>query len=116
MHNNSVTTSGNGIKVIDNSTNNYIYDNIFEEIDNYAILVRGMDVLNNTFENNTIDNSRKAVRLQNNVGSSFVNNHLVDTNSAGREYLVHGNSTLVLEGTTFPITPGLFRIIIPIIK
>ena len=43
------------------------------------------------------------MRLQNNVGSLFINNHLVDTNSEGREYLVQSNSTLVLERTMFPV-------------
>ena len=100
---NRVSSSDNGIKVIDNSSNNYIYDNIFEAISNYAILARGADVLNNTFENNVIDNSRKAVRLQNNDDSLFINNHLVDTNSEGREYLVQSNSTLNLERTMFPV-------------
>ena len=66
-------------------------------------MLRGADVLNNTFENNVIDNSGKAVRLQNNSDSLFINNHLVDTNSAGRVYLVQSNSTLNLERTIFPV-------------
>ena len=103
VYGNKVSSSDNGIKVIDNSSNNYIYDNIFEAISNYAIDARGADVLNNTFENNVIDNSGKAVRLQNNDDSLFINNHLVDTNSEGRVYLVQSNSTLNLERTMFPV-------------
>lgn len=55
------------------------------------------------FENNEINGSSKAVRLYNNTDSSFINNHLYDIISGGREYLVQANSTLNLVRTMFPI-------------
>ena len=41
VYGNRVSSTDDGIKVIDNSSNNYIYDNIFEEISNYAINAEG---------------------------------------------------------------------------
>jgi parallel beta-helix repeat protein len=99
IYDNRISSSDYGIKVIDRSSNNYVRDNILEGIDKYAILVRGSSVLNNTFENNGIDNSSMAVRLYNNTDSVFINN----ISSAGREYYVHANSILNFEKTFFPV-------------
>jgi poly(beta-D-mannuronate) C5 epimerase len=103
VYGNKVSFSDVGIKVTNNSSNNYIYSNTFAGIENYGILVRGANSVNNMFENNEINGSSKAVRLYNNTDSSFINNHLYDINSGGREYLVQANSTLNLGRTMFPI-------------
>jgi parallel beta-helix repeat protein len=102
IYGNRVSFSDDGIKVMDNSANNYIHSNILESIRNYAILARGADVLNNTFHNNDLDNSEKAVRLRNNTGSLFINNDPVDITSSSHKYSVEANSTLTLERTSFP--------------
>ena len=102
VYRNRVSFSDDGIKVMDNSSNNYIYNNIFEGIRNYAILARGADVLNNTFENNDLDNSEKAIRVRNNTGSLFINNDPVDITTSSHKYSVEANSTLNLERTAFP--------------
>jgi len=99
IYDNRISSSDYGIKIIGGSSNNYVRDNTFEGIKDYAVLVRGISVLNNTFENNSIDNSSKAVRLFDNIDSVFINNKA----SAGREYFVHSNSTLNFEKTFFPI-------------
>jgi parallel beta-helix repeat protein len=99
LYGNRISSSDYGIKIIDHSSNNYVQDNTFEGIEEYAILVRGTSVLNNTLENNSIDNSSMAVRIHNNNDSVFINNK----SSAGREYFIHANSTLNFERTFFPI-------------
>ena len=104
---NRISFSDDGIKVMDDSSNNYVYNNILEGIKNYAILARGADVLNNTFESNDVDNSEKAVRVKNNTGSLFINNDPSDITSSRHEYLVEANSTLNLKGTIFPFEVGI---------
>ena len=107
VYGNKVSFSDVGIKVINNSSNNYVYSNTFAGIESYGILVRGANSVNNMFENNEINGSSKAVRLYNNTNSSFINNHLYDTNSGGREYLVQANSSLNLVRTMFPIKSNI---------
>ena len=102
VYGNKVSFSDDGIKVMDNSSNNHVYNNVLEGIKNYALLARGADVLNNTFENNDLDNSEKAVRVRNNTGSLFINNDPVDITSSSHKYSVEANSTLNIERTLFP--------------
>ena len=101
IHNNTISFSEIGIKVINNSSNNYVYNNTFQGIRDYPILVRGSDVVNNTFGNNDIVNSSNSVRLYNNTESLFEGNG-IDNFSPGHQYLVHGNSTLSMDKTFFP--------------
>jgi hypothetical protein len=100
---NKLSFSNDGIKVMENSSNNYIYNNTLEGIKNYAILARGADAINNTFRDNDMDNSEKAIRVKNNTGSLFINSDPSDITSSSNKYLVETNSTLNLEKDLFPL-------------
>ena len=51
------------MKIINNSSNNYLYNNSLRGMNDHAMLVSGLTSVNNTFENNDIDNSKMAVHL-----------------------------------------------------
>ena len=102
IYDNIISFSDIGLKIINNSSNNYVYNNFIQGMNNYAILVSGLTSVNNTFENNDIDNSKMAVRLRDNHESLFRSNDDKDYTSYGREYLVQNNSTLNFERTLFP--------------
>jgi parallel beta-helix repeat protein len=102
IYNNTISFSEIGIKIINNSSNNYVYNNSLSGLREYSFLVRGSASVNNTFEDNELDDSKTAVRLNNNSGSLFEGNDAKDTTSYGQEYLVQDNSTLNLEKTSIP--------------
>ena len=56
IHNNTISFSEIGIKIINNSSNNYIYNNFLSGLTEYSFLVRGSTSVNNTFEDNELDN------------------------------------------------------------
>jgi mannuronan 5-epimerase len=102
IYENAISFSDTGIKIINNSSNNHVYNNSMQGINDYSILVRGSTSVNNTLENNDMDNSKKAVRLINNTGSLLSGNDDKENTSHAREYLVQKNSTLKFEKTLFP--------------
>jgi parallel beta-helix repeat protein len=100
VYGNRVRYTDIGIKVFNNSSNNYIYNNTLEKIKSYGIFVRDTNSVNNTFENN-MDNSIKPIRVYNNTGSSFISNDDVRI-TKGNNYLIQGNSTLNMSESMIP--------------
>jgi mannuronan 5-epimerase len=106
VYRNRIHFSDIGIMVINNSSNNYIYNNTLERTKYYDIFVRDTNSINNTFENNDMHNSINAVRVYNNTGSLFISNH-DEVTSKGKKYLIQGNSTLKMSESVFPFETNI---------
>jgi parallel beta-helix repeat protein len=104
IYQNRIASATIGIKLTRNSSNNYVYNNTFNNIEDYDIFVREPNTVNNTFEGNDRNNSISSVRVRiyNNTGSLFTSADKVDINS-GNTYFIEGNSALRMNRSTFPL-------------